>query len=645
MLSEKEISVLKLFLNTSDYVTAKFISQKTNFSERSIRTYIKTINTILANKNAEIVTKKGIGYKLVYNDLNEVNYLISQSSQNDRIYQLLHLIFLERKRLLIYDVCNKLFISQHTLKNDLMKIKKMLAEFNIKLKNDLSVSGNEDNIRSFIVSFFFNDDNFMALAKEFNIQFPSNREIINLIIEKCRKYQIIISDFVVRNLTLHILLALERIKADFIIEDVSIDIFDINIVNTANEIVLALENMTKLKIPKSEIHNICLHLSNKAKVNSFNVNSDNTLLKEAILEFQKHFFVNFLALEYRDYNLEKDLYNHCFYLINRLSNKVNLKNPLLEDIKSKYLVVFNQVKDSISNNSFLGNLKIDEHELAYITIHVLASLEKIQFERKCKVLVICSTGYGSSKLLQNRLLKYFDKQIEIKAVLSAYDLNDSILSNVDFIISTVPIEHIQVKIPVIITSVFLHEQEIEEINRYITIVNQNNFSNSEYLSFVDQMLNENLFLMIDDFIDKNTILKTLIQRLYQQGYILDVENFYNNVLLRESFSSTAFSQDVAMPHPQSFDEKDGLVKSSIAVAIVKQGVCWDDYFHDIKLVFLYVPIHKDTCTLKIMTNFIIDLIDNDESIQKLISCSSFDEFKLNLKRFLLEDRWKKRNSM
>lgn len=645
MLSEKEISVLKIFLNTDEFITGKEIASQTGFSERSIRTYIKTINNILEPKKAEILTKKGVGYKLKCADINEVNYLISYSSQNDRIYRLLHMIFLERKRLLTYDICDKLSISSHTLKNDLTKIKKMLLSFNIKLKSDLSISGNEDDIRSFIVSFFFNDENFIALAKEFKIQSPNNKEIINLIIEKCRKYQIIISDFVVRNLTLHILLALERIKSDFIIEDVSVVNFDHNIVYTANEIAEVLEQMTNLVIPQSEIHNICLHLSNKAKVNKINDAESNQRLKDAILEFEKHFFLNFLALEYRDYNLEKDLYNHCFYLLNRLSNKVNLKNPLLDDIKTKYSVVFDQVRDSIKENSLFGKEMIDEHEIAYIAIHVLASLEKIQFDRKCRVLVICSTGYGSSKLLQNRLLKYFDKQIEIKAVLGAYDLNDNILSNVDFIISTIPIEHIDVKIPIIITSVFLHESEKEEISREIAIVNQNNFSHSEHLLFVDQILNEKLFLIVDKPVTKNELLKVLVNKLYQQEYVLSEKAFYQNVMLRESFSSTAFSDDVAMPHPQSFGADDGLVKSTIAIAIIKDGVKWDDYFNQIRLVFLYVPIQNEGGMLKIMTNFLIDLIDNQDSIQKLISCSSFDEFKMSLKRMLLEDKWKKRNSM
>lgn len=643
MLNEKEKNVLKILFDSQDYITSQNISEITGYSERSVRTYIKSLNDFLSTYSVNIVTKRGVGYLLTAKDKSVVKKFIHTNNQNDRIYKILHMIFLERCYGSKFNFLDKLCISEYTLKADIEKIKKLLSDYDIKLKSDFKVVGSEESIRSFIVSYFFKDDNFDLISNEFNIESPKGKDIIDIIVKKCREYNIQISDFVVRNLALHILLAIQRIKASFVIKDINCERFDKNIVNAANDIIRELSLILKFDIPQSEINYICLHLSNKTKINTSEIEIDDKELFDSIIELEKHFFKNFSGSDYRDSVLEKDLYNHIFYLINRLSEGVNLKNPLLSDIKSKYGAVFEQVRDSINTNKYFSALNIDEHELAYITIHILAALEKLRLSYKAKALVVCSTGYGSSKLLCNRLLKYFDNALDIETVIGAYDIDDSILSKVDLIISTVPIEHINTNIPTLVVSVFLHDTERAKISSVIGEIVKSRSLENDCRPFIDTILDSSLFFIENSNITKDEIINKLANSFLENRYIENVDAFISEVKLRESFSSTAFSELIAMPHPQAYTFDKGLKKSGLGVAIIKNGVVWDEYFDNIKLVFLYLPSHEENDGLRIVTNFIIDLIDDDEKVSKLLNCNTFSEFRSIFKKMLLEDEWKRKN--
>lgn len=74
---------------------------------------------------------------------------------------------------------------------------------------------------------------------------------------------------------------------------------------------------------------------------------------------------------------------------------------------------------------------------------------------------------------------------------------------------------------------------------------------------------------------------------------------------RSKMSTVVFDETIAVPHPIKALDKD----HKIAVAIVKNGLVWDDYFKQIQLVFLISSSIYGNEGLADITRGIVDLVD------------------------------------
>lgn len=105
-------------------------------------------------------------------------------------------------------------------------------------------------------------------------------------------------------------------------------------------------------------------------------------------------------------------------------------------------------------------------EIGYLAMHFGAALEEqtLSVQRIFRVVVVCSTGIGSSKLLEARIRKHYET-IRIVESRSVLDLEEYLASrtDVDFVISTVPVKGLER--PVALVSPLLLEEDMERINR------------------------------------------------------------------------------------------------------------------------------------------------------------------------------------
>jgi len=92
---------------------------------------------------------------------------------------------------------------------------------------------------------------------------------------------------------------------------------------------------------------------------------------------------------------------------------------------------------------------------------------------------------------------------------------------------------------------------------------------------------------------------------------------------REAMSSIVFGENIAVPHPL----KAVGSKHHFAVAIVKDGVKWDEHYPSIKIIFLMSMSIHDNDGLPELTSAIVDLVDNPKLQEQMLACQSFDEFK------------------
>lgn len=113
--------------------------------------------------------------------------------------------------------------------------------------------------------------------------------------------------------------------------------------------------------------------------------------------------------------------------------------------------------------------QIPDDEVAYITLHIGASIErsKRKIKNEVKTLLVCGSGFGTVKMLSSRM-KYEFPKLEIVKEVSVLDITDDDLNSVDLIISTVDFD-ISSNKKIVKVSPLLTMEDIKKIETFLSV--------------------------------------------------------------------------------------------------------------------------------------------------------------------------------
>lgn len=656
-LNNIELKIVQfLFENENQYQPSQRIAKNIQVSNKTVRKYLNSMSTVVEEFGAEIEMKKGSGYRLVIENSSQFYQFIDvvwerrnamEDSQllinnKDRERFILNALLLENQLLTIDDLSDLMFISKSTVSKIIQMIKKRLAEFSLDIAysqaGHIKVNGEELEKRRFILHYFLSysplDNHINMDLFEYQYEGFSAETIFIIVLEKCREFEIQLSDFVLQNLVLHIALAIKRNEKGFSIDKVSVDenIEYSKELFVAEKIVANIKKLIGIQFSKNEAKYIALHLKSKSN----NPYAMNVRREESEVSLQEQIMAVLMQLKSQqefyfsmDQQLIMGLKTHFAPLLTRLKLKIKLKNPLLDEVKEKYREVFGLTKKYFSRMPILADYQVDDHEWAYICLHLLAAVERYKQDHKVNVVVICATGLGSAQMLKNRLENEFSANMNIVDVISYYQLNDEILKNVDLIVTTIDISTIFYKIPVVKVSVFLSKKDIDALNKYMNHFILKKEENSETKAATSQInelfqlyFNEERFIVFDRPISRNDLLNALIQTLTDANASFD-EDLKNQIYIREQFGTVAFKEHVAFPHPS---QPIG-INSEIVVGLIPVGVQWDTEHPDVKLVVLMSPSKIENKGLDIINSGLAEFISSDDNIERTLEQSSFNQFR------------------
>ena len=201
------------------------------------------------------------------------------------------------------------------------------------------------------------------------------------------------------------------------------------------------------------------HYELSQQISAFqNLDHISCLIKEIEEKFQFPFS--------QDKNLAENLLLHINMAMERIQSGITVANPMLEDIYQSNPKLYEIVKQCFRN--VFQSVKIPEDEIGYIVIYFIASMDSLS-KHSISVLVVCSTGIGSSKMLRSRLEREFS-EIDVKKIISLHKLHDENLEQYDLIISTVPIDMDESKY--LCVSPLLNVEEKENVKKKINQLNR-----------------------------------------------------------------------------------------------------------------------------------------------------------------------------
>ncbi|WP_158634058.1 BglG family transcription antiterminator [Radiobacillus deserti] len=299
---------------------------------------------------------------------------------------------------------------------------------------------------------------------------------------------------------------------------------------------------------------------------------------------------------------------HLKPAINRYRYGMNIRNPMLEDIKVKYQVAFEAgIIAGMALEKHVG-AKIDENEIGYLALHIGAAMERRKLEsgpKRC--LIVCASGMGSAQLLNYKIQAKFGSQIKVLGTTEFYKLNNVDFSEVDFVISSIPIRE-TLPVPVIEVNTILGEGDLQRIEGFIQDTETN----------VTQYIKEGLVFLQKPLQTKQEVIEYLVNQVMEKG--LAGEGFLEAVLQREEMAPTAFGNSVAIPHPIS----PLTSQTFLAFCTLDKPITWGD--KKVQFVCLLSVEKESNENFQNMYDMLGNIVDNEEIVQRLLKAKTYTEF-------------------
>ncbi len=228
------------------------------------------------------------------------------------------------------------------------------------------------------------------------------------------------------------------------------------------EIAKELERLLTIQVTEADIHFLTLILKASKVQETDAVSYDSIFLGHLIKKVVKDVSINLNVDLTDDFSLFQGLLAHMGPSIFRLKQQMELFNPLTEEIKEKYPVLFLAVKNSLQTE--FTDVDFPDAEVAYIVLHFGSALLMNEEKVRISAVVVCPTGIGASKMLASRIQKEL-KMIHSVHILSIADFRTANLSGYDIVISTVRLPFTEVDY--LLVNPLLSDKDIGIIEDYV----------------------------------------------------------------------------------------------------------------------------------------------------------------------------------
>lgn len=506
----------------------------------SLDLYNNNIMLLLNDKDMETINKS----------IDSYDYYLYKLSSFEREMIILSELIYSNDYITIEALANKMFVSRGTINKDLIQVKnwcrKNFVQLLSKKANGIKIDANEKKRRS-IIAKLIRDSNDLYNSESLNHEIDMCRKFFkcvdltkvkDIVIDAENKYDLVLSDVIFEALTIHIALSIERnlehINVNFDNDSMLIDKSSIGY-KMSDYIVSKIEKIFNIKMPENEIFYIALHILGKVRLEKAEESNDEwlniqiitTKLIKDIGDYTGYKFEN-------DIRLNDGLYNHLSAALFRLKNNGELENPFKDQMISDYPNIYRAVKVNIDEFQNFGKVKLSDDEIAYIILHFAASIERtrqIIEKRLARVIILCSTGIGTARMVESRVLQCF--KLKIVKVLALHQLKQLLAyENADFIISTVSVK---AEIPVIQVSPLINEKEIQLISDLLMDLGFNNYFNENYNNLKYGKLASKVMNLLEKYTSEEELKSNLEQLLNNEkdniGFHYIEKDMKGNVVL------------------------------------------------------------------------------------------------------------------
>lgn len=635
MLNNREILILQFLINVKK-TNIYTLVDKYAVSESTVRYNIKNINSVfeilkipkikIKNNEIELNSNDEIAIKNFLKEEIEVIF----SKEERKLLYIFKLLFTHSFN--ITHIADLLYISRMTVKNDLYELEKD-RRISYQNKTYRVIENNEiSNKTNTLYSIMKNNKLKALVIDEIDI---NKWEKIYKFIDLTKEILEINFNFT-DMLYVQCLIYVIVFYCENNIENKVLDISKLDsIVELENSYKYLFGNNKNFNLIMDTLIGLSLNYSLDNWVN------ESIFVKKLIYSISKDIDI--------DLTKDKVLFEFlCFHIkscIYRLRKNIFLEACNYIDLIEKNEIYFS-VKSNINEIEKIYQIQFNEEEIALITFHISSSIERQNKDRKT-VILVCGLGYGTSKILSEKLNEIFN--IDIVGIISVYELkrNYEKYKDVDYIISTINIDFVN---SISITPL-LNNNDQEKLIKYGLKINRKKIELNKFFEDIDFVNNsENLKEIIIEkypdyfYIEKQNHIKALFEHFSDKKIIFSNETlnykqaiykacrpliddksitneYYVEILkLISDYGPYMFlGNKIAVVHASS----KNVNKNDMSILISRQKISIENKSANIIICFATLNDHYH----KILLNSILNILDNEEVIEEIISKNNIDELK------------------
>lgn len=467
-ITSREKAIIELIIKTSGKHTAFSIASSLSVSVRTIQRDLKAVEKILERFGLRLQRNTDEG--LIIEGRNEqifrlIQYLTEShpvdQTPKERKLLLLLVLFEGEESYKIHGLATDLGVSITTLSAYLDELTEWLEPFHLEISRKRGVGvelkGSEQSKRKALANFFLMEFNEEIIESLFLLEKGENqqekvlryfqpayiRAIDRLVNETMNNRYSRLADSDYIGFIVHIGITMQRTESGFYLEEQQ---YSSEKLGEESQVILVTKELETLFPPvaftKEDTAYLTTILKGSKLQEAASVPYDSVVLGQMIkrviqdVSFQLHIDLT------NDFSLFQGLLAHMEPSLYRLKQQMGLFNPLTEEIKKKYPVLFLAVKNSVEKE-FKEIKSFPDDETAFIVLHFGSALVMQEEEIALKALIVCPTGIGTSRMLASRIKKEIIEidSVEIKSLKEIGQQEN--VHTFDVIISTVrlPLMH------------------------------------------------------------------------------------------------------------------------------------------------------------------------------------------------------------
>ena len=675
--------ILQVMLEENTPVPVKKLADKIGVSKRTVQRELGFMEQSVKGYQVHFLSKTGVGVWLEGEeaDKEKLRQALGQeddydvSNREDRRKRLTLELLKEKDLKKLFYYSSRFGVSEATISSDLQDVEEWLKKYELyvvrKPGSGISVEGSEENYRRAIRAFIsenidtrivrdsYEDTDRMTkyyeALKKSNIGQVLNEDIVRRVmdcimgVDNPRIHSLTENSYV--GLVIHISIAVNRILKNEVIEaDNRWKVVEDEDYRLARAIVRELEEEFEIQIPPVELSYICLHIKG-AKHEKIRWDSpdggeiENREIQQLVNMMIEVFDSEKAFLLKQDDEFIQGLLAHLQPTLIRIVRGMQIRNPVLEDIKTNYPDIFSRCQNVAKVLEQATGKKVPEEETGFLTVHFGAAMVRLEGRneqlRKVHVGVVCSSGIGISRLMAAKLENVFRERIQITTY-GKNDVTSYVDGKTDFFISSISMEHTES--PAIFVNPLLSESDMEEIRRMIYQYERIPEKHKEVNEFTAQLEEINImaaqinavikymeFFKVDNRISFEELLIAIGEKL--SPYSDRREMIREDLMKRERLASQVFAEfGFALLHTRT----RGVIRPLFAVCMTKdKGPFEDPYFKGISIVIvMLVPIDENLKVNNQILGYISSMLIEEYEFMDTLLRGNKEEIRTDLSRYL-----------